>query len=154
MTIGNKLHEKRKATEDHIKELEAQGTAGSRYTASMPDVTFLILGLVCDIGWLIQLIVGIQLLTNQVNVLIIIDLLIILFGVIFIIYLNKIHEKEIALRYQKDLSFGLTALGGIIGIAAGLYAGSTLFLIGGVLNTIGGLPIYLSFKKGITYGIQ
>lgn len=32
----------------------------------------------------------------------------VVFGVSYIIYLNKIHEKEIATKHQKDFSFGMT----------------------------------------------
>ena len=49
-TIKETMHEKRKATEDHIKLLQQEGRAGVRYTAMMPDVPFLMLGLLSDIG--------------------------------------------------------------------------------------------------------
>ena len=39
-TIKEVLHEKRKATEDHIKDLQRQGKQGIRYTAMMPDARF------------------------------------------------------------------------------------------------------------------
>ena len=55
-TIKETLHKKRKATEDHIRELQRQGKQGVRYTAMMPDIPFLILGLISDIGWIIHLI--------------------------------------------------------------------------------------------------
>lgn len=61
------------------------------------------------------------------------------------------------------MSFGLTIFGGLAGGLAGilqliLYQ-KTLpaiiwMVIGGLLNFITGLPIFLSFKKGIIYGIQ
>ena len=44
-TIKEVLHEKRKATEDHIKELQRKGKQGVRYTAMLPDIPFLALGL-------------------------------------------------------------------------------------------------------------
>lgn len=154
MSVSDKLHAKRKTTENHIKELESEGKTGERYTIHMPDLPFMILGLICDIGWLIQLIAGARILESGINTLIIIDILMIVAGIIMTIYLGKICEKEIALRYQKDLSFGLTALAGVIGIIAGISCGSTIFLFGAVLNTAGALPIYLSFRKGITYGIK
>lgn len=154
MSVSDKLHAKREATENHIKELESEGKTGERYTIHMPDLPFMLLGLICDIGWLIQLITGVRILTSGANVLIIIDILMIIVGIIMTIYLEKICEKEIALRYQKDLSFGLTSLAGVIGIITGISCGSAIFLIGAVLNTAGALPIYLSFRKGITYGIK
>lgn len=47
-------------------------------------------------------------------------LVFVMFGVGYLIYMNKIREKEIATKLQKDLSFGLTAFaglaGGIIGV--------------------------------------
>ncbi len=70
------------------------------------------------------------------------------------VYLNKIHEKEIALRYQKDLSFGLTVLGGLHGGIVGILICNEWLIIGGFLNLLTGLPIYLSFKLGIIYGVQ
>lgn len=53
--MNETLHEKRKTTEDHIRQLEQEGKQGVRYTATMPDIPFLILGLLSDIGWLIHL---------------------------------------------------------------------------------------------------
>ena len=49
--------------------------------------------------------------------------------------------------------------GAIIGIfQIVIYAGVSpelvWIVIGGILNFISGLPIYLSFKKGIFYGVQ
>ena len=58
-TIKDTLHEKRKTTEYHIKQLQHEGKQGIRYTAMMPDIPFLILGLISDIGWLTHLIAGI-----------------------------------------------------------------------------------------------
>ena len=77
--------------------------------------------------------------------------------------MNKIHEKEIATRLQKNLSFGLTVYaglaGGVIGIiqiAAYTSIPTTLIWMtaGGFINFLAGLPIYLSFQKGIVYGVQ
>ena len=42
--IKETLHEKRKATEGHIKQLQQDGKQGVRYTAMMPDIPFLVLG--------------------------------------------------------------------------------------------------------------
>ena len=87
----------------------------------------------------------------------------VVFGVAYLIYLNKIHEKEIATRYQKNLSFGVTVYAGLAGAVIGilhivLYAGASSELIrlviGGFLNFASGLPIYLSFQKGIFYGVK
>ena len=58
-SIKEILHEKRKTTEYHIKQLQHEGKQGIRYTAMMPDIPFLILGLMSDIGWLTHLIAGI-----------------------------------------------------------------------------------------------
>ena len=77
--------------------------------------------------------------------------------------MNKIHEKEIATKLQKDLSFGMTVYSGLAGAMIGilqivLYAGFSpglvWIVIGGFLNLAAGLPIYLSFKKGIIYGVK
>ena len=58
----------------------------------------------------------------------------VVFGVAYLIYLNKIHEKEIATRYQKNLSFGVTVYAGLAGAVIGilqivLYAGASSELI-------------------------
>ena len=166
-TIGETLHEKRKATEEHIRQLQREGKEGVRYTAMMPDIPFLILGLVSDIGWLIHLIAGILFFCGNgfrrtPDYAALIALAAVLFGVAYLIYLNKIHEKEIATRRQKDLSFGMTAFAGLAGAMIGivqivLEGGSpelVWIVIGGFLNFASGLPIYLSFKKGIFYGVK
>ena len=167
-TIKEALHEKRKATEDHIRQLQQAGKQGVRYTAMMPDVPFLMLGLLSDIGWLIQLIAGVLYFCRNgfhhvVDYADLLALAAVLFGVDYLIYLNKIHEKEIATKLQKDLSFGLTVYAGLAGAFVGmlqivLYAGASSELvwmvIGGFLNFASGAPIYFSFKKGIFYGVK
>ena len=166
--IKETLHEKRKATEDHIKQLQQDGKQGVRYTAMMPDFSFLILGLISDIGWIIHLVAGIIYFCGNgfhhvLDYITLIALAAVIFGVAYIIYLNKIHEKEIATRLQKNLSFGVTVYSGLAGAIIGifqivLYAGISSELvwlvIGGFLNFASGLPIYLSFKKGIFYGVK
>lgn len=49
-SIKETLHAKRTVTEEHIKQLQQEGKEGIRYTEMMPDISFLILGLLCDIG--------------------------------------------------------------------------------------------------------
>ena len=91
-----------------------------------------------------------------------ISLAAVLFGVAYLIYLNKIHEKEIATKPQKDLSFGMTVYSGLAGAIIGILqivsigAASALvwMVLGGLLNFVSGFPIYLSFKKGIFYGVK
>lgn len=166
-TIKEILHEKRKTTEDHIAQLQKEGKQGVRYTAMMPDVPFLVLGLLSDIGWLAHLIAGIVYFCRNgfhhaPDYIAIIPLAAVVFGVAYIIYLNKIHEKEIATRRQKDLGFGVTAFSGIAGAVIGIFqlvisgvsAELVWVVIGGILNFASGLPIYLSFKKGIIYGVK
>lgn len=167
-TIKEILHKKREATEKHIKQLQQEGKQGIRYTAMIPDIPFLILGLLSDIGWAIHLIAGIIYFYrngfhHMLDAMTLIALIAVIFGVVYIIYLNKIHEKEIATRHQKDCSFGLTIYSGLAGAIIGIfqiviYAGVSpelvWIVIGGILNFISGLPIYLSFKKGIFYGVQ
>lgn len=58
--IKKVLHEKRKTTEAHIQHLQQAGKQGVRYTAMMPDIPFLMLGLISDIGWMIHLIAGVS----------------------------------------------------------------------------------------------
>ena len=166
-TIKETLHEKRKATEDHIRVLQRQGKQGVRYTAMMPDIPFLILGLISDIGWIIHLTAGIIYFRENgfhhvLDYAALLALAGILFGVAYLIYLNKIREKEIATKLQKNLSFGMTVYSGLAGAVIGMVqiaaAGVSSLLVwitvGGVLNFAAGLPIYLSFKKGIFYGVQ
>ena len=162
------LHGKRKVTEEHIKQLEQEGKQGVRYTAMMPDIPFLVLGLLSDIGWIIHLIAGIIYFSKNgfrhaLDYIAVLALAAILFGVAYLIYLNKIHEKEIATKLQKDLSFGITVYAGLAGAVIGIlqivtFAGVSPELVwvvvGGLLNFASGLPIYLSFKKGIFYGVK
>ena len=58
-TIKETLHEKRRTTEKHIQQLQREGNQGVRYTAMMPDIPFLMLGLISDVGWMIHLIAGV-----------------------------------------------------------------------------------------------
>ncbi len=134
----------------------------------MPDLPFLVLGLLSDIGWMIHLIAGIVYfcrngLHHAADGIALLALGGVLSGVACLMYLNKIHEKEIATRRQKNLSFGMTAYAGLVGAVVGivqiaLHAGARSALvwivIGGFLNFAAGLPIYLSFKKGIFYGVK
>ena len=81
-----------------------------------------------------------------------IALIAVIFGVVYIIYLNKIHEKEIATRLQKNLGFGMTVYAGLAGAVIGIFQIVTYtvvpsklvwIVIGGFLNFAAGLPIYL-----------
>jgi len=166
-TIKETLHEKRKATEDHIKDLQRQGKQGVRYTAMMPDIPFLVLGLMSDIGWITHLIAGVLYFRRNgfhhvLDYMALLSLAAVLFGVAYLIYLNKIREKEIATKIQKELSFGVTVYSGLAGAIIGILqiviigCSSALvwMVIGGFLNFASGLPIYLSFKKEIFYGVK
>ena len=167
-TIKEVLHEKRKTTEDHIRQLQWDGKQGVRYTAMMPDMPFLVLGLLSDVGWIIHLAAGVLYFGRNgfhhvLDYAALAALAAVLFGVAYLIYLNKIHEKEIATRRQKNLSFGMTVYAGLAGAVIGilqimLYAGVSpelvWIIIGGFSNFAAGLPIYLSFKKGIFYGVK
>lgn len=175
--LKKKLHTKRAQTEQKIKKLEKMGRAGERYTAVMPDIPFLILALLCDAGWILQLAAQIRylfqyrfhgdnILMMLLDCLSLIALLAVLLGLVVTICLNAIHEKEIATRLQKNLSFGTIVYGGlaagVIGIlqiltaSADNLAGTGLLagvIIGGFINFAFGLPIFMSFQKGIIYGI-
>ena len=48
-TIKEILHKKREVTEKHIKQLQQAGKQDVRYTAMMPDIPFLVLGLFSDV---------------------------------------------------------------------------------------------------------
>ena len=166
-TIKETLHEKRKATEAHIQQLQRQGKQGVRYTAMMLDIPFLILGLISDIGWIIHLIAGVIYFRRNgfchvPDYAAFLALVGVLFGAAYLMYLNKIHEKEIATKLQKNLSFGMTVYSGLAGAvvgmvqiaAAGVSSVLVWLIVGGILNFAAGLPICLSFKKGIFYGVQ
>lgn len=173
--LKKKLHSKRALTEKKVRQLEEAGQAGERYTATISDINFMIVGLLCDVGWIIHIISEIKYLfeygihTGNVPLMIFDILLLtasaaVVFGIAETIYLNIIHEKEIATRMQKNMSFGMTVFGGL---AAGIIGIVQLFLmsesnygeasfiiviiVGGFVNFIFGLPIFLSFKKGIIY---
>ena len=97
--IKKVLHEKRKTTEDHIRQLQQVGKQGIRYTAMMPDIPFLVLGLLSDIGWIMHLTAGIIYFCRNgfyhvLDYFALAALAAVMFGVAYIIYLNKIHEKE------------------------------------------------------------
>lgn len=134
----------------------------------MLDVPFMVLGLSCDIGWIMHLTAGtIYLCRNGfrhvLDYMAFLALAAVVAGVACIVYLGKIHEKEIATRRQKNFSFGLLAYSGLAGAVVGILqsvaytsASSELVWIvtGGFLNFASALPIFLSFKKGIYYGVK
>mgnify|MGYP007101931873 CR=1 FL=1 len=154
MSIHERLAKRREKTDEHIRALEQQGRTGKRYTAMMPNIPFLILGLLCDVGWIVHLIAGWRFLSNQFSLPLLLTMIAVIIGVGMTICLNLIHEKEIALGYQKDLSFGLTVFAGLAGGTVGLILGDGWIAAGGFLNFVTGLPIYLSFQPGIHYGVQ
>ena len=161
------LHEKRRMTEEHIRQLQREEKQGVRYTAMMPDIPFLVFGLLSDIGWFIHLIAaavyffqnGFHHVLDYAAFLAVTGILL---GVAYLIYLNRIHEKEIATGRQKNLSFGVTAYSGLAGAGIGMVqiaatgASPALvwLVIGGFQNFASVLPIFLSFKKGIFYGVR
>ena len=107
----------------------------------MPDIPFLMLGLISDIGWMIHLIAG----------------------VIYFCRNGFCHVPDYAaLLALADLSFGITVYSGLAGAVVGMTRITTAgvssvlvwLIVGGVLNFVAGLPIYLSFKKRIFYGVQ
>lgn len=167
-TIKEILHEKRRATEEHIRQLQQEGKQGVRYTAMMPDIPFLVFGLLSDVGWIMHLTAGIVYFCRNgfhhvSDYIALVALAAVMFGVAYLIYLNKIHEKEIATRLQKNLGFGMTVYSGLAGAAIGIFqiviytsvpSELVWMVIGGLLNFALGLPIYLSFKKGIFYGVK
>lgn len=162
-------------TEKKIRQLEKEGRAGERYTAMISDIDFLIVGLLCDVGWIIQMISEIRYLFEYgfhpdnilmmiFDILSLIMMMAVIFGIAVTIYLNRIHEKEIATRLQKNLSFGATICGGLMGGVVGILQIIVAsmnelkgiecligLMIGGFMNFAFGLPIFLSFKKGIIY---
>lgn len=153
MKIFESIKESRKETEKHIRALEEEGQAGERYTLGLPDQPMIIFGLIGDLGVLIMLIDGIIHLFHA-SVLLKSDLLFLLIGMLYLVYLNVIHEKEICTKAQRDGGFGLILLAGIIGIICGLQMNAKLYIAGSVMTIIGCLPIYVSFKKGIRYEVE
>ena len=167
MNIKDTLHAKREATEKHIQKLQQEGNEGVRYTAMMPDIPFLVLGMFNDIGWIIHLVFGVIYFSKDgfhhvLDFLALLAMIGIVIGIGYIIYLNKIHEKEIVTKLQKDLSFGLTVYSGLAGAVIGILQIATIgvssalvwIVVGGFLNFAAGSPIYFSFKKGIIYGVK
>lgn len=167
MNIKDTLHAKREVTEKHIQKLQQEGNEGVRYTAMMPDIPFLVLGMFNDIGWIIHLVFGVIYFSKDgfhhvLNFLALLAMIGIVIGIGYIIYLNKIHEKEIVTKLQKDLSFGLTVYSGLAGAVIGILQIATIgvssalvwIVVGGFLNFAVGSPIYFSFKKGIIYGVK
>ena len=166
--IKDTLHAKREITEKHIQQLQQEGKQGVRYTAMMQDIPFLVFGLLSDVGWLIHLVAGIIYFCKNgfhhvLDYIALIALAAVVFGVGYIIYLNKIHEKEIATKPQKDLGFGMTVYAGLAGAVIGILQLVTYssipseivwIVIGGFLNFAAGAPIYFPFKKGIFYGVK
>ena len=72
----------------------------------MPDIPFLVLGLLSDMGWIIHLVAGVIYFRRNgfhhaPDYAALAALAAVLFGVAHIIYLHKIHEKEIAIGRQK-----------------------------------------------------
>ena len=167
MNIKDTLHAKREVTKKHIQKLQQEGNEGVRYTAMMPDIPFLVLGMFNDIGWIIHLVFGVIYFSKDgfhhvLDFLALLAMIGIVIGIGYIIYLNKIHEKEIVTKLQKDLSFGLTVYSGLAGAVIGILQIATIgvssalvwIVVGGFLNFAAGSPIYFSFKKGIIYGVK
>ncbi len=166
--IEQKLIAMRLATDNHIRELESKGKAGLRYTAMMPNIPFFVLAILCDIAWIIQIVFGIRCIMNNgitgpISILILISLLGVGIGVVYLIYLNRINEKSIATRFQKNASFGTLTYAGLIGAVAavigihmhdGANPDLVWLFIGGIFNFLTGLPVLLSFKKGIIYDVH
>ncbi|MCM1298552.1 MAG: hypothetical protein NC203_12095 [Firmicutes bacterium] len=156
---------KRAAADEHIRRLECEGRAGVRYTIMLPNIPFFILAVISDVGWLLQLIFGIVYfckngIESLADFAALIDLICVIFGAAYISYLNKICEKGISTRLQKNLGFGTLMLAGLAGGVIGIihiafYGISTeivLAAVGGFVNFAACFPIFLSFKKGIIYG--
>ena len=154
MNLRGLLHAKRLKSEQHIRELEEAGKAGNRYTATMPDMPFLVLALMCDVGWIMELAAGVVHLTNCFNFPLLLAMINVAIGVGMTIHLDAIQEKVFALGVQKDLSFGLTVFSGLAGGILGIFLDDWWIAIGGLLNFAAGFPLYLSFKPGIRYGIK
>lgn len=162
------LHAKRAATEAHVRQLEKDGAQAVHYTAVISDTKFFVLGVLCDVGWAVHLAAEAVYCAKNgfasvIDWLALVALIGVVAGVLTTVYLNIIHEKEIATRLQKDMSFGLTSFGGLAGAVIALvqmafYAGvSTPLLLvaaGGILNFATGIIIFLSFKKGVIYGVH
>ena len=107
--IKDILHEKRKTTETHIKQLQQEGKQSVRYTAMMPDIPFLVFGLLSDIGWIIHLAAGITYFCRNgfhyvLDYIALVGLAAVIFGVAYIIFLNKIHERKLQQELKRTLA--------------------------------------------------
>lgn len=74
----------------------------------IPDIPFLVLGLFSDVGWIVHLIAGIIYFCRNgfhhvLDYIALIALAGVVFGVSYIIYLNKIHENELPQSGKKIL---------------------------------------------------
>ena len=119
-----------------------------RPAAGRPDIPFLVLGLLSDIGWLMHLTAAVLSFCRNgfrhvLDYLAVIALAAVMFGVGYPVSLNRLHEKEIATRLQKDLGFGVTAFSGVAGASQAFI----WIVIGGFLNFASCLPVFLSFKR-------
>ncbi len=56
--IKDALHEKERQRKSISNSSGRMGEQQVRYTAMMPDVPFMVLGLSCDIGWIMHLTAG------------------------------------------------------------------------------------------------
>lgn len=153
MNIIKEIYASREETEKHISALAEKGQAGERYTLMLSNRQMLILGLIGDVGTLIMLIDGLIHLAGSAIVLKS-DLLFLLIGGGYLVYLNYIHEKEICTKNQRDCGFGMILLSGILGIVCAFDLSSRVYMAGSILTIISCLIIYLSFKKGIYYGVK
>lgn len=127
----------------------------------MPDIPFLVLGIFNDIGWIIHLVFGVIYFSKDgfhhvLDFLALLAMIGIVIGIGYIIYLNKIHEKEIVTKLQKDLSFGLTVYSGLAGAVIGILQIATIgvssalvwIVVGGFLNFAAGSRYISRSKKG------
>ncbi len=124
-------------------------------------------GLLSDIGWIMHLTAGIIYFCRNgfyhvLDYFALAALAAVMFGVAYIIYLNKIHEKEIATKRQKDLGFGMTVYSGAAGAVIGIsqivmHAGVSLELvwivIGGSLNFAADCRFTSRLKRNF-YGVK
>ena len=72
----------------------------------MPDIPFMILGLISDIGWIIHIVAGVVYLCRNgfhhaLDYVAVIALAAVIFGVAYIIYLNKMLERKLPQDFKR-----------------------------------------------------
>ena len=165
------FHIHRLATEHHVQWLARRKRAGVRYTLVMPSYPLMMLTLICDIGWIVQLVGGIASIASyglgsMPMRLVLLATLGTLVGAVFAGHLTLMREKLIATLRQRILSLGVASLSALVAAIVGILQLALLarvgmpwpltlvtLTLGGTLGVLGGLPLLLSYRRGVICNI-